>query len=952
MSSAEPSPAVAALSLPPPESLAAVLLVTEIATYEWDVSGHRVRGDDNLARLFGLELGPDGCVASEVFSSRIHPEDLPRLVEAVRGCIASGENFEVDFRTAAVAGHRWLNSRGQGVKGPSGEITRLRGVVMDVTARKRAEQECALMADRLRRLSAIHETLLSGIPDFAYVFDRAGRFLYANRALLRFYGRTAEQVIGRTFGELGYPDWLADQHQREIARVVATRKPLQGEVPVRGGSGISGVYNYIFTPILGADGEVEAVAGTTRDVTGNKRAEARDRLLVALDDATRTLTEPLAITQAAARFLGEYLGADRCAYADVEADEDTFNLTGDFNRDVPSIVGRYRFDQFGPECLRLMRAGEAFVVSDSETDPRTTGVRESYRATLIRSVICVPLRKSGRFVAAMAVHQAIPREWRQEEVETVQLVASRCWESIERARVVRVLAESEQRLRLAVATGRLGIWELDLPGRHLAISDQGRAIHGRGPGAYFSFQDLLEAVHREDRSRVESILDGAIDQCTEFEFEYRIRHEHDALHWILVRGQCSRGPDGRPLRLVGVMLDITARKAAEDEQVRLREEAVLALRAKDDFLAALSHELRTPLNPILLIASDSATDPTLPTSARTAFETIRRNVELEARLIDDLLDLTSITRGKITLRPVHCDLHDIINDALTAVQPYFNDNQVRLNVSFQPEPLIVHVDEVRIAQVMMNVLKNAAKFTLRGGEVRVSTDHRDGRALIEVVDTGIGMTPGELDRAFMPFEQGEHARTPGLQQFGGLGLGLSISWRLITLHGGEIRAESAGRHRGTTVTVTLPLAVAAPVAGGPAGAVPANGARGSAKPARILVVEDHAETRAALVMLLGRRGYRVTGAASVAEALDLADREQFDLLISDLGLPDGDGTTLMTQLHSLHGLNGIALTGFGMEEDVKRCRNAGFAHHLTKPISLPRLEAALRDVLSGNNGHS
>ena len=173
--------------------------------------------------------------------------------------------------------------------------------------------------------------------------------------------------------------------------------------------------------------------------------DERNRFLVALDDATRPLERPEEITHTAARLLGMHLEVNRCAYADVEADEDTFNLTGDYNAGVPSIVGRYTFTQFGAECLRLMRAGEPYIVTDSETDARTEDVRESYRMTRIRAVICVPLRKSGRFVAAMAVHQITPRAWTPAEVELVQLVASRCWESIERARVSRELAKARRR---------------------------------------------------------------------------------------------------------------------------------------------------------------------------------------------------------------------------------------------------------------------------------------------------------------------------------------------------------------------------------------------------------------------------------------------------------------------------------------------------------------------------
>ncbi len=181
-------------------------------------------------------------------------------------------------------------------------------------------------------------------------------------------------------------------------------------------------------------GEAVRIFGLNVDLTARRQGEQRAAFLLRLEDVTRPLTDPGEITQAAARSLGEHLNVNRCAYADVEDDEDTFNLTGDFNLDVPSIVGRYTFTQFGAECLRLMRSGQPYIVEDSESDPRTEQVRDSYRQTQIRSVICVPLLKGGRFAAAMAVHAITPRRWRDDEVELLQVVASRCWESIERAR--------------------------------------------------------------------------------------------------------------------------------------------------------------------------------------------------------------------------------------------------------------------------------------------------------------------------------------------------------------------------------------------------------------------------------------------------------------------------------------------------------------------------------------
>lgn len=925
--------------------LESALLAAEIGTYEWDVVSDQLHGDSNFAKLFGITFDSTGAAPLSAFVALIHPGDQARVGKAVQHSVDTGENFESDYRIVLRTGERWVTSRGRMVRDADGRVVKFFGLLIDITARKHAEQERELIGSRLRRLTSIHESVLSGINDFAYVFDLEGRFLYANRPLLALYGRPLEDVVGKTFIELGYPAWHAEMHLREIAQVIATKAPFQGEIPFRGESGQSGIFDYIFSPVFGADGRVEAVAGTTRDVTERKRGEVRDRLLVDLDDATRPLTDPAAITQASARLLAEYLGVNRCAYAEVEADENTFNLTGDFNRDVSSMVGRYRFDQFGPECLRLMRAGEPFIVTDAETDPRTEGVRESYRAAQIRSVICVPLNKAGHFVAAMAVHQNIERVWLQSDVQAVQLVASCCWESIARTRAVRELSESEQRLRLAVSTGRLGVWELDLVTRAFSASDQCLANYGRAPGTPFSYDDVLATVHPEDRPRVEATIDRAVTDGGEFDLEYRILWPDGGVHWVLVRGQTDLRADSLTRRLLGVSLDITARKQSESEQIRLREEAVRASRAKDDFLAVLSHELRTPLNPVLLLASDSANDPALSPAARASFETIRKNVELEARLIDDLLDLTSIVRGKLAIKKEFCDLHAILADAVAAVRTDFSEKSIKLELNLDPRKPSVHVDEVRLAQVFINLLKNAAKFTPHGGKVTLHTTFDGDALVVSLTDTGIGLTPSEITRVFDAFEQGEHATTHGIHRFGGLGLGLAISQRLITLHGGSIEATSEGRGRGATFTIRLPLA-AVP---GPAPILPpvpatAPVAESKASGARILLVEDHEGTRRALDVLLRKRKYQIVAAATLAEARKIAGKQNFDLVLSDLGLPDGDGTTLMAELRDLYGLKGVALTGYGMEEDIARCRAAGFVAHLTKPIRVEALEEALRSA--------
>jgi signal transduction histidine kinase/CheY-like chemotaxis protein len=428
-----------------------------------------------------------------------------------------------------------------------------------------------------------------------------------------------------------------------------------------------------------------------------------------------------------------------------------------------------------------------------------------------------------------------------------------------------------------------------------------------------------------------------------------LRRHDGAYRWFLSRAVPIRDAAGRVVRWFGTNTDVTEQREAESALERARDEAVAASRAKDDFLAALSHELRTPLNPVLLVASDAADDPTLPDHIRADFEAIRKNVSLEARLIDDLLDLTRISRGKLLLDLEAHDVHAILRDALGTIETDAAEKAVALTLELQADSSAVRGDAVRLQQVFWNVLKNAVKFTPEYGRVAVVTRTDEARERIEisVTDTGIGLRPEELTRIFDAFAQGDHATSGEVHRFGGLGLGLAISRMVVAMHDGTIRALSEGPGRGATFIIELPLAVDAPHgfqadAGSGAAAAPAAGERPGS---RLLLVEDHAPTRTALERLLLRRKFVVTPAGTLAEARALLQNETFDLLISDVGLPDGSGCDLMCECAHEHGPKGIALTGYGMEPDIARSRAAGFSAHLIKPVSMQALDRAIAEVL-------
>jgi PAS domain S-box-containing protein len=387
--------------------------------------------------------------------------------------------------------------------------------------------------------------------------------------------------------------------------------------------------------------------------------------------------------------------------------------------------------------------------------------------------------------------------------------------------------------------------------------------------------------------------------------------------------------------------DITEKKRIEKELEHSREEAERANRSKDEFLAALSHELRTPLNPVLLLASDAAGDSALPAEVRANFDMIRRNIEVEARLIDDLLDLTRVSSGKLKLERRGVDVHEILDSVLRMVRGDIEHKQLILSRKFDSRPAVVFGDPVRLQQVFWNVLKNAIKFTSANGIITAETQVSDKEFKLVLSDTGIGMTQQELARAFDAFRYGNSEEA---QRFGGLGLGLTIGRRLVELHHGTISASSAGRNYGSTFTITLPLTESKLASNRDTPKTAPDLA--TLPPWRVLLVEDHNPTRAALHALLARRHLKVKSASSVSEALAVAALEEFDVVISDIGLPDGNGNDLFMNLRkrSPH-LKGIALTGFGMEEDVARNQEVGFVTHLTKPVSIQALEGALRRLL-------
>src|SRR5437763_5210182 len=365
---------------------------------------------------------------------------------------------------------------------------------------------------------------------------------------------------------------------------------------------------------------------------------------------------------------------------------------------------------------------------------------------------------------------------------------------------------------------------------------------------------------------------------------------------------------------------------------KARAESERANLAKDSFLAMLSHELRTPLTPVLTSVLTLEQAEALPEDVRESLQMIRRNVELEARLIDDLLDLTRISKGKVQLSLELVDAHTLLRNALEICQADIDHKNLSLQTDFAANKVCLEADPARLQQIFWNLIKNAVKFTPEGGRLQIRTGNDDGQFRVEISDSGMGIDAETLLKIFNAFEQG------GRTQLGGLGLGLAISKTLVEAHKGTISAHSDGRNKGATFILVFPTCEKVEAQIAPA-TLPTAPER---QPMRILLVEDHEDTNRSLSNLLRRRGYEVQAARSVESALKLAENERFDVLVSDIGLPDGSGIDLMQKLKNDHPIFGIALTGFGMEEDLRRSHDVGFIHHLIKPVDLNRLDALIQ----------
>ncbi len=520
------------------------------------------------------------------------------------------------------------------------------------------------------------------------------------------------------------------------------------------------------------------------------------------------------------------------------------------------------------------------------------------------------------------------------ETERARLKAS--VEEEKRAR--EALRINQERLKLAQKASRAGSFEWNIQTDAVIWSEETEAIFGLAPGSFGgSYEAWARCVHPEDLPRAEQELQRALVHG-EGASEYRAIWPDGSVRWIQARGKVFLDETGQPLRWVGINMDVTERKRMEESLRRQTDALREADRRKDEFLATLAHELRNPLAPIsnaVQILTLGGDDPAVVAQTK---EVMERQVHQMARLVDDLLEVSRIGRGKISLQKAAVDLAEVVATAVETSRPLVEAHRHTLTVSLPERLARVEADGARLAQVLSNLLNNAAKYTEDGGRIDLIVKQVKGEAVIRVRDNGIGIAPERLPSIFDMFEQIEGAAD---RSQGGLGIGLTLARRLVEMHGGRIQAHSAGLGKGSEFVMRLP-ALAEPASESVQDYAKDSSAHEAKGSRRVLIVDDNEDSAESMAVLLRLHGHEVRLAYDGLLALQEAQAFRPELIFLDLDLPKMDGYEVARRLRpAMEGVTLVAMTGYGQEEDRQRTQEAGFNLHLVKPVDFDRLEELL-----------
>jgi PAS domain S-box-containing protein len=807
----------------------------------------------------------------------------------------------------------------------------------ELTALRR-DSAAALRASE-NRVRAVFDQAAVGI----LVTDLSGRLLEVNPRLCQMLERNAEQLCAMSNEDLTHPDDRSRNQalMREVAEGRRAEFTIEKRYVRSDGSWIW--VNVAVTPLRDASGRVQQLLGVIEDIHARKMAEEAlresertQRLLAEIGvlGAQSALAGRMHVgelVKAIAERVAVEVNASRCGLSRVDLPGGQIIVEQDAHGELASLKGSFAIADFG-YIVEDGLAGRPTVIDDLAADPRTADHFETtFRPIGVRAHINVPLHSEGRWVGTFWVTSHETRHWTDGEVKLLQTIAERVWLVVEQVRLATALQESEARARIAQQAAHWGVFEYDcLTGKNY-WSPELEALYGLEPGTFEgTYEGWRRRLHPEDHDAADKAMEEAYE-TGEYSRDFRVVWDDGSVHWLFARAKIIRAANGRPLRVLGVNVDISDRKRTEE---KLRD----ADRRKDEFLATLAHELRNPLAPIRnslhilrLGGSDSG-------AAERVHDTLERQVNHMVRLVDDLMEVSRITRGKIDIRKELIEVAALVRSAVETSKPLIEEARHQLAISLPAEPLILHADPMRLAQVLANLLNNAAKYTPEGGQIWLTVRSEGSNVALSVRDSGAGIATEMLSKVFDLFTQAD--RTHDRAQ-GGLGIGLTLVRSLVDMHGGSVEARSDGPGHGSEFIVRLPLAV---------GRLAVQQRRLTDSPGeslagrRVLVVDDSRDAADSLKMLLKLLGADVHSANDGLAALEALETYRPAIVLLDIGMPGMDGYEVarrMRQLSIGQEATLIALTGWGQEEDRRRSKEAGFDHHLVKPVDMGALQALL-----------
>ncbi len=906
--------------------IASVLVAGEVGTWTYDLVADRVTADANLQRFFNVT--PEAAAGGKVeeYLRSVHPEDRPIAEAAIAKAVQEGSTFFAEYRIRKNDGSwRHVIARGNVERDETGKALRLPGVVLDITDRVKAQEESRQISAELERseerLRFSLEAGRIGAWDLDLTINRAWRSL------------EHDQIFGY---ETLLPNWTYDMFLEHVL------PEERGRVNETFQAALAGSDKWeVECRIQRADGEIRWVvphAAVVRDEQG-----APLRMYGTVIDITERKETEAAVRESEAKFRQLADTIPQLAWmADAEGwifwyNQRWYEYTGTTPQEMEGWGWQSVHDP--AELPNVLARWQASIASGKPFDMvfPLKGADGKFRQFLTR---VAPFRdREGQITLWFGTNTDVEDQNRAAEA----------------------LRERREQLALALEAGQLGTWQLNLQSMELTASDGCKANFGLPADAPFDYTTHLDLIHPDDRAAVEAAVQEAVGQGKSYAAEYRVKWPDGEAHWISARGRLVDGTERGTLRLIGVTQDITELKLAEEQRERIlaaeraaRAEAEHVGRMKDEFLATLSHELRTPLNAIFgwtQLIKSGGDEPALVTEG---IEVIDRNVRVQTQLIEDLLDMSRVISGKLRLDVQHLEPGTSINAAIETVSPAAEAKGIRIEKILDPLAGPISGDPGRLQQIIWNLLSNAIKFTRRGGKVQVRLERVNSHIEITVADTGEGIDPEFLPFVFDRFRQADASTN---RKHGGLGLGLAIAKQLAELHGGSIRAESAGRGQGTSFIVSLPIKVMHALVDPTERRHPRTE---SAAPLyqkctdlaglKILAVDDERDARELLRRMLENCEAEVVLAASAADALDLIDQHSPDVLISDIGMAEVDGYEFLRKLRQHESTGGrktpaIALTAFARSEDRTRALLAGFSAHVSKPVEPAELVATIVSVV-------